>query len=87
MLVEQSQESEGEGIKTITQVFNTLGQLEAYTDAEGDAINEALSAKAYNRGDCAGGSGYLRAFHCPSISAVACRVFCSWCSWRPNSSF
>jgi YD repeat-containing protein len=37
MPIEQSQESEGEGTKTVNQLFNTLGQLESYTDAEGNA--------------------------------------------------
>lgn len=37
VLVEQSQESEHEGTKTIGQTFNTLGQPESYTDAEGNA--------------------------------------------------
>jgi tripartite motif-containing protein 71 len=37
MLVEQSIETESEGTKTISEVFNTLGQLESYTDAEGNA--------------------------------------------------
>jgi YD repeat-containing protein len=37
VLVEQSQETEHEGTKTITEVFNSLGQLESYTDAEGNA--------------------------------------------------